>query len=290
MLPRISRVLLGLCLSALILRAETSVWKVTSGPGTLYLGGTCHVLRAVDYPLPREFDQAFTASRVLYLETDVGRLADPAIQQELLSRGLLTDGTTLDQLLTPAAWQAVERYAARTGLPPAGFANLKPWMLVMMISSLEMQKLDVTEDGVDSHYYKLAGQASKPAVGLETVEQQIDYLANLGAGHESEMVLQSMEELHDLPKLIPDIIDAWKKGDAARLDQDMLGDLRRKYPSIYTRLIVERNRNWLPVIERLLTKPETSFVLVGAGHLVGPDGLLEALRKHGARVEQVRAN
>jgi uncharacterized protein YbaP (TraB family) len=53
--------------------------------------------------------------------------------------------------------------------------------------------------------------------------------------------------------------------------------------------MVARNKVWLPVIEQWLRTPETEFVLVGAGHLCGDDGLLHALRARGYTVEQIDA-
>jgi uncharacterized protein YbaP (TraB family) len=52
-------------------------------------------------------------------------------------------------------------------------------------------------------------------------------------------------------------------------------------------LITDRNRNWLPVIEAYQRKPQTRFILVGVGHLVGPDGLIEALKKRGYTVDKL---
>ena len=44
----------ALCVS-ITATAESAVWKVSKGEDYLYLAGTVHVLRASDYPLPREF-------------------------------------------------------------------------------------------------------------------------------------------------------------------------------------------------------------------------------------------
>ena len=56
---------------------------------------------------------------------------------------------------------------------------------------------------------------------------------------------------------------------------------------MYQRLLVERNRNWLPKIEALFARHGPAFVVVGAAHLVGPDGLLAMLRGQGLHVEQM---
>jgi uncharacterized protein YbaP (TraB family) len=65
----------------------------------------------------------------------------------------------------------------------------------------------------------------------------------------------------------------------------MLADVKQN-PLMYERLLVERNRNWLPELEKLVARPRPAFVVVGAAHLVGPDGLIALLSAKGYRVEQ----
>ncbi len=279
--------LLGAALLASSLPAQTSVWKVTRGGSTLYLGGTCHVLRASDYPLPKEYDTAFAASATVGFETDIARLTKPETQQRLMALGTLPPGTTLDQVLSPEAWAAAQRYCAQAGLPEANIRGFKPWFFTVLMAVVELQKLGVTREGVDLHYFKQAASAGKPVEGLEPFEEHLNYLANLGAGHESEMVLQSVEDLAGIPAMFSELLAAWKAGDLAKIDQLMLKDLRDKYPAIHAELIVKRNQAWLPAIEKMLRTPEAEFILVGVGHMAGPEGLVALLKARGCTVEQL---
>jgi len=43
---------------------------------------------------------------------------------------------------------------------------------------------------------------------------------------------------------------------------------------------------WLPQIESMLTTPEIEMILVGVGHLVGSEGILNQLVERGYKVEQ----
>jgi len=56
--------------------ADASVWSVRSGDNVIYLGGTVHLLRPGDYPLPDEFEEAYQASSELYCETDIAAMSD----------------------------------------------------------------------------------------------------------------------------------------------------------------------------------------------------------------------
>ncbi len=268
------------------LTAQTSVWKVTRHGQTLYLGGTCHVLRASDFPLPPEYDAAFAAAEQLLFETDLARVQSPEMQRIVQQHGLFTDGSTLEKVLSPEAWQSVQSWCAKNGAPVQRFAGMKPWFFTLMLTVIEMQKLGLTAQGVDVHYFKRAGEAGKQTGEMESFEEHVKFLLNLGAGHESEMVFRSIDELAELPKVMSDMLAAWRSGDLAKLDETMLKELREKYPSIHRELMVQRNQAWLPVIEKLLETPAVEFILVGVAHMAGPEGLVAALRERGCTVGQ----
>jgi hypothetical protein len=82
------------------------------------------------------------------------------------------------------------------------------------------------------------------------------------------------------------IVKAWSAGDLKTLDSALLQGMR-EYPEVYQRVIVERNRAWLPKIRAYLKENENYLVIVGAGHLAGREGLVEALKAQGYTVEQL---
>jgi len=285
------RLLLSFLAAALAgpLSAQTSVWKVTRGDSILYLGGTCHLLRPADFPLPPEFDQAYTAATRLVCETDLARLQSPEMQQIIATRGLFTDGATLQQALSAEAWAAVGRYCTQRQLPIEPLRPMRPWLLTVMLAALELQKLGVSQQGVDLVYFQRA-QADRKSLGqLEAFERQVDYLAGMADEQPSELVLNTLAELDQVGRDFPQLLAAWRRGDLAALDRLMNRELREKYPALHRRLVVERNAAWLPVIERMLATPEIEFVLAGAAHMSGPEGLVARLRERGCRVEQVVA-
>ena len=82
------------------------------------------------------------------------------------------------------------------------------------------------------------------------------------------------------------LIESWRTGDAAAVERIVLKDLQQE-PQLYQRLLVERNRNWLPKLEALFAQRTRAMVVVGAAHLVGPDGLVAMFRTRGYKVEQL---
>jgi uncharacterized protein len=271
------------------LSAQTSVWKVTKGDGVLYLGGTCHVLRPADLPLPPEFDQAYTAAKTLVFETDLARMQSPEMQQIVMRRGMFTDGTTLERALSPEAWTALNKYCEKRQLPIAQLQPMRPWLLTVMLAVIELQKLGVSQQGADVIYFQRAKADGKNVGELETFERQVDYLTGMADDRPSELVINSLADLDDLAKEFPELLAAWRKGDLVALERLMNRDLREKYPDLHRKLLVERNDAWLPVIEKLLATPEVEFVLAGVGHMSGAEGIVARLRERGCQVEQVTA-
>jgi len=82
------------------------------------------------------------------------------------------------------------------------------------------------------------------------------------------------------------LVDAWRAGDGAGVERIVLSELKTE-PVLYQRLLVERNRNWMPKIEALFSRPTHALVIVGAAHLVGPDGLLAMLKAKGYTGDQM---
>lgn len=275
--------------STLVLSAQTSVWKVTRGESTLYLGGTCHVLRPGDFPLPPEFGAAFAAAQTLFFETDLARVLSPEMQRVLMTRGLLANGQTLEKVLSPDAWSAVSAYLAKNKLPPEKFAQVKPWLFAVMMAAIELQKLGVTQEGVDVQLFRDALKAGKSVGQLEPFERHVEFIVTMADGHESELLLNGLQDLETTATEFPRLISAWRAGDLKEIDRLMIQDMREKYPAIHRSLLVQRNADWLPEIERLLGTPETEFVLAGVAHFAGPEGLIAQLRARGCTVEQAVA-
>ena len=65
-------------------------------------------------------------------------------------------------------------------------------------------------------------------------------------------------------------------------------ELAVKHPAEYKRMVVDRNTRWAATLDSVLKDPGTGtvFVVVGAGHLAGPDSVLKMLEKDGWKVER----
>lgn len=267
--------------------AETSLWKAQKGDEVIYLGGTFHLLRKADYPLPPEFERAYKDSDLLLFETDIARLQETETQQKLLSMAMYRDGSSIDRHLSPKVYQELRAYCEANGLPLQAMRKFKPSFLIVTLTVLEMNRLGAVQQGVDQFFYDLARKDGKRVEGLETVDEQLDYLVTMADGFEDDFVTYSLKDLKNSSQQFEELSTAWRSGNDVKLDELMSAEMKTIQPKLYNRLIAQRNRRWLPLIEGRQGPKRTKFVLVGAGHLVGPDGIVAALRKKGYRVEKL---
>lgn len=268
--------------------AQSSVWVASKDGHQVYLGGTVHLLRPSDYPLPSPFETAYQAADQLYFETDIAGLNDFAVQARLLQELTYVGDQSLRTVLDDEAYQALSDHLATTGMPIQMLEKFKPGLLVSTLQVIEFQKLGFTPQGVDAFFSAKAIGDGKPVGELEPIDAQIGYISAMGEGNESEFIKLSLEDLESIETSMTQMIDAWRSGNDQLLATLFVNDMKEGHPELYDSLLVQRNLNWMPLIEEMFTDNDTEFVLVGAAHLVGSDGLLNMLRGKGFEVHSVQ--
>lgn len=265
---------------------QTSLWEISKGQNTHYIGGTFHLLRPSDYPLPKEFEEAYKKVNWLVFETDVEQIEHPSFQKKFLAAMRLPTGKILADQLSSKAYAKLIHYAAKNNIDIGQWQHLKPQMVSLIISLHELKALGLTTQGVDSHMEEKAKQDGKLTTHLESIEQQIHYISTMSGGNESELILQTLDDVNNLAEELDKLSNAWRFGNEKQLFETGIKPMMKDYPLVYQSLLVERNNNWLPRIEKLINDPESKLILVGTLHLVGEDGLLEKLKNKGYKVER----
>ena len=145
--------------------AETSLYKVTKDGQTIYLGGTIHLLRSSDYPLPVEYQQAYQAADTLVLETNLDHAASPVFGQKMAKIFMYSGGKTLEQDLQPALWKELQTFSAARQYPIAQMSAFKAMFVSLSLSLVEMQRLGLgIGDGVDKYFFQQAKGDGKPVM------------------------------------------------------------------------------------------------------------------------------
>ncbi|MBU2070548.1 MAG: TraB/GumN family protein [Gammaproteobacteria bacterium] len=282
-----SVVLLGSALASAPALAETSMWKVSKGADYLYIGGTVHLLPESAFPLPAEFDQAYAATDTLVLETKMPEPTDTEMQTAMLKAMSYTDGRSLSKVLSTEVYQQLNDYFTPYGIQLTQLNGYKPGFVMLQMLALEMMKAQMAGDGVDSHFDKRAKADGKTLAYLESVESQINLLANMGEGYEDAFIKMNLVQVEDFKNYFNAMIAAWRAGDMTELDKLVVVPARDLDPVLYQSLFVQRNTAWLPKIEQMFGNSSKELVLVGGGHLAGSDSVLVLLKKAGYEVEQL---
>jgi len=267
--------------------ADPALWVVRDADTTLYLFGTVHLLPKHLAWFDEAVASAFQASDELKLE--LPPLDDPSAVAPLVLRFAVDPaGRTMAQRLSPGDHAAYGQALDRLGLPAAALEPMEPWFIAVTVSARLASKAGLDpQSGAESVLARAARLVGKTITAFETPEQQF---ALLDATPEAEQ-LAGLRELLQNPDatltLTRQILEAWALGDAEETGRLLNTSLSRT-PHTRRLLLSERNRRWAQQLQQRLARPGVVFVAVGAGHLTGPDSVLELLRRAGLPVERVR--
>jgi uncharacterized protein len=265
--------------------ARGFIWSVERDGRTSWLVGSLHVLTQDSYPLPASMDKAFAQAKTLMEETDVNELSSPEMIGVVASKGLFTNGQTLESVLSREAYAQLGQRTTAIGLPLEMVRMMRPWMVELTISGLELQRAGFDPElGIDVHYRRKAAQNGMALSMLETAVEQIDYLAGLPMDVQVAQLQETLAGGDAELREVREIAAAWRAGDAPAIEQVLLKDMKES-PAFYQSLVVDRNRRWIPKIEPCLATGNC-FIVVGAAHMVGSDGLIAMLRAKGYRITQ----
>jgi uncharacterized protein YbaP (TraB family) len=257
------------------------LWEVHGRHNTIYLLGSIHVLRPQDYPLAPAVLAAYADSKSLLMEIDLGDLDGARLQSEMLGSAMLPEGKTLPTVLGPKRYSHAETLAHDVGVELSTFDSFAPWFAAEAISQLQLNQLGFQpQSGVEMYFLGRAQADGKRIAGLETIHDQIALFENLSLDEQSRYLLSSLEQAHDLPHQVDDLVRAWQRGDTTWFANEMSSEFG-KDPVLYSSLLAARNRKWIPRIEALLDADQNYLVIVGTGHLVGRDSVIALLKKDG---------
>ena len=266
-------------------RAETSLYEVTKNGQTIFLGGSIHVLRESDYPLPAEFEQAYKRADILVLETDMKKASSQEFAQQMAQVFRYSNGKNLAQDLQPKIWQELQRVCKQSQFPLEQMRGYKAMFVSLALSVAEMQRRGYgAAQGVDAVFYQKAIADGKQTQELETSGEVLQQLTSLADMDANRIIQGTLRDLQKMDQMLARSVEYWRKGELQKLDQEMATDMRVETPEIYQQLLVARNQAWLPKIESLFSSKEIELVLVGSLHLAGSEGLLEQLIARGYQI------
>jgi len=265
-----------------------SVWQVDSPTNQVFLLGSIHLLREQDYPISPAIYDAYSASEVLYMELDMDD-ADPIADQMLANElGLIGDGRSLRDLLGESDYEEAVRLAEAEQIPLQLLEKAEPWYAAIQVELIMLLRIGFNPQfGIETHFAEMSANDGKEIFGLETVREQLGFLDNLSESAQREMLLQTLADSSELATTMDMLIDAWHSGDSRYLEENLLSDMQ-EFPELNKVIVDDRNLAWTEKMEELLTHDQDYFVVVGALHLVGENGLPRQLEQRGYDVKQLQ--
>lgn len=265
----------------------TFLWKITGKQGeTAHLLGSIHMGDDSLYPLADVIEKAFAQSEVVAVEADIGKQT-AEIQLLLVQAAMLTDGTTLADHLPKKLYERLAKEGRRNGLDISQLGMFKPWFVAMTMLATSLQRAGIRPDqGIERHFLRKA-RGTQQIVELEGVAYQLDLFNSFDEKQARAFITYALEDAESITKDTRKLMAAWKRGDTSvieKLNEEMRADEDLK--PLYEVFFARRNREMTLKIDGYLKSGKRHFVIVGAAHTVGPDGIVKLLEKRGYRAER----
>ena len=159
---------------------KSFLWRVQFDKGNIYILGSVHFLKKENYPLNKTIEKAFDSTRKLVLEVDLNSEDAGAVQRVTLEKGVSHDGRTLQQNVSPETYGLAEKRAQELGIDIRALSPLKPWVVALTMTALQLRKLGFDPNyGVDRYLAERAKKSGKTMAGLETVAFKIGLIYQL---------------------------------------------------------------------------------------------------------------
>lgn len=266
-----------------------ALYVVRDHNSTIYLFGTIHV-RPQGQPWGGPEAQAALASAdEIWTELEISPEAEARSAPTAQQLGLAPANRQLSTWLTPEENQRLNAVTTQLGLPTGALERMQPWLASISLTIVTGMRAGYDPNsGVDRDIDAYGDAHHKTMRWFETAEQQFGFLAHLSDDQQHEILLDSIDESEKGAAMLQEMTDDWERGDVDALQKLVVDDTREDYPELYDVILRRRNAAWIPVIQQELRGSGVDFIAVGAGHLLGPDGLVALLRARGLHVERVR--
>ena len=270
-------------------QGKSFIWKVSSGTTYIYLLGSVHVANQDLYPLDKTIEDTFDSADYLVVEVNTNNLSQIHASELLMQYGVYTGGDSFKNNVSEELYNKLAELFQENEIDIALFNDYKPFVIYNFMSQLILKSLGYkVENGIDLYFMDKADVSDMSILELETTEYQLSLLNSIP----DEIIIRLMQydiENLETEKYLQDLFDAWEDGDAVKMETvafDILVEVPELAP-YYEIMYGQRNDNMVQKIEEFLAGDEVYFIVVGAAHLVGENGLLNLLQNKGYVLEQL---
>ena len=270
------------------LNAHPAMWLVEKGNSKTYMLGSIHLLSPevnwygglIEDVMDDTDEVVFEVNMTPGKEREAGMISR--------SHDMLPEGDSLGNYLSEEEYALAGTQATALGIPPAALDRLQPWLVSISLSISAIQKEGWDQNsGVDKHIKTLADARGIKISELETLDAQLATLWDHPLDIQSQMLKDTLKELGDITNITMNMVAAWSGGDESEMEEVFLIPMMEQ-KDLFQSLVLDRNNNWVPVIEELISKEQNTLIVAGAAHFVGEKGVVSLLREKGYDVIKVQ--
>ena len=274
---------------------DNFLWEVENGQNKVYILGSIHIMPEGTYPLDEKIETAFEEADILVVEVDITKIDQEKIQAIIVEKACYKEGKNLQTEIPEDLYMSVSKKFEELGVPMTQIDVYKPWFVSMNLGLLSLQKLNITAgQGIDVHFLNKANEKEMVILDLETASSQLEMLASNPEESQIDYLQYSIDDYEQSTETYMDMLEAWETGNTKKMNavtKVKMLELEEELPGIidfYNKMFTERDEKILQkIIEYLENKDDhVYFIIVGALHLVGEDGLINLLNDKGYKTKQ----
>lgn len=271
------------------------IWNATKDTTEITVVGTMHIYDPRLEELRTQLAERVAAADLVMLEATP---QEEAQLQDMIAREpgrlFLVDGPTLPELVDEDTWQMILNAASERGIPSFMAAKMQPWYLSMTLAvpSCAMTDMMAGVRGLDQMIIEDAQAAGVPLQAVEPYTTLFDLFGDDSIDEQVNMLRISMLVPELQQQMFVSMLDSYfaqNIGQLWEMSRIALSDVPGMDPAegnamfddMEESMLNTRNRNWIPVITEAAEGRDDIVVAVGAGHLIGEQGVLQLLENEG---------
>lgn len=271
-----------------ILNAHPAVWVIEQGDAKTYFLGSIHLLPKDISWFGGKIEEIFDDTDEVVFEVNMTEERQTEAQAITMQNGMFPAGENLGNYLSNEELEEVNNNAIGLGIPPQALYLMQPWIVSISLSINAIKKEGWDPDsGVDKYIKTKAEERNIKISELETLEEQMATLWDHPIDVQKNMLLDTLEQLKDIRNITIEMVGSWAEGDVKKMQENFL-DPMKEQPEIFKKLVIDRNNNWIPVIERLIESNKNTLIVAGAAHFIGEEGVINLLKQKGYNVKRVQ--
>lgn len=264
-------------------RVKGLFYKVEKDGNYLYLGGSVHVGKEVKFV--DSVEKAYKESIGLGVEVDI---QSSKISETMNNESMYPEGDNLLNHITPETKEKIENIISELGLK-LDYKQYKLWALQSVMTTAIANKAELSVyNGIDYKFITKANVDKKPIISLENTDIQLKAI-NAGGDEYQVEVINNLPEIEEQQKALGKMYEAVINGDIPQIEKytSIINSGSELSRESYNYMAVERNKNMTSKIEGFISENKKYFIVVGAGHIVGEDGIIKALEDKGYAITRL---